>query len=185
MKKILHRCVEKKINCFPEARHRVIAWSCAPLYYSFWPTWAYNCWGLQVVINMDSLMFDIDMRTDTREHLMEDFTLYNEWAPMRRMAVGGYKHIFELWENMERFHCDMVMMYDQIQCKGMQGITGMFEDEFRKRNIHAIWMPHALPDSRTVSRAEIRRIINDYMFTVMHEEPLDPTLLDFDDSLGW
>lgn len=93
VKKILHRCVEKKINCFPEARHRVIAWSCAPLYYSFWPTWAYNCWGLQVVINMDSLMFDIDMRTDTREHLMEDFTLYNEWAPMRRMAVGGYKHI--------------------------------------------------------------------------------------------
>ena len=50
----------------------------------------------------------------------------------------------------------------------------MFEDEFRKRNIHAIWMPHALPDSRTVSRAEIRRIINDYMFTVMHEEPLGP-----------
>ena len=34
---------------------------------------------------------------------MEDFTIYNEWAPMRRMAVGGYRHIFELWENMERF----------------------------------------------------------------------------------
>ena len=67
----------------------------------------------------------------------------------------------------------------------MQGITGMFEDEFRKRNIHAIWMPHALPDSRTVSRAEIRSKINDYMFTVMHEEPLDPTLLEFDDSLSW
>ena len=46
-------------------------------------------------------------------------------------------------------------------------------------------MPHALPDSRTVSRAEIRSKINDYMFTVMHEEPLDPTLLDFDDSLSW
>ena len=51
--------------------------------------------------------------------------------------------------------------------------------------IHAIWIPHALPDSRTVSRAEIRRIINDYMTTVMHEEPLDPSLLDFDDSMTW
>ena len=59
------------------------------------------------------------------------------------------------------------------------------EDEFRKRNIHAIWIPHALPDSRTVSRAEIRRIINDYMTTVMHEEPLDPSLLEFDDSMSW
>ena len=57
-------------------------------------------------------------------------------------------------------------------------------DEFRSRNIPAIWMPHALPDSRTVSRAEIRRIVNDYMTTVMHEEPLDPSLLDFDDSMG-
>ena len=185
VKKIMYRCVEKKINCFPETRHRVLAWSCAPLYYSNWCTWAYNCWGLNVIMNMDSLMFDIDIRTDSYEHLMEDFALYNEWAPMRRMAVGGHKHIFEIWENMERFHCDMVMMYDQIQCKGMQGITGMFEDEFRKRNIHAIWMPHALPDSRTVSRMEIRRIINDYMTTVMHEEPLDPSLLEFDDSMSW
>ena len=79
----------------------------------------------------------------------------------------------------------MVMMYDQLQCKGMQGVHGLFEDEFRRRNVHAIWMPHALPDSRTVSRAEIRNTINDYMTTVMHEEPLDPSLLDFDDSMTW
>jgi hypothetical protein len=79
----------------------------------------------------------------------------------------------------------MVMMYDQLQCKGMQGVVGLFEDEFRARNIHAIWMPHALPDKRTVPRSQIRQIINDYMFTVMGEEPLDPSLLDFDDSDSW
>ena len=27
--------------------------------------------------------------------------------------------------------------------------------------------------------------VNDYMFTVMHEEPLDPSLLEIDDSRGW
>ena len=107
------------------------------------------------------------------------------WAPMRRMAVGGLHHIFECWKYMQEFNCDMVMMYDQLQCKGMQGVHGLFEDEFRDRNIHAIWMPHALPDSRTVSRMEIRQIVNDYMTTVMHEEPLDPTLLEFDDSMTW
>ena len=185
VRKILTKCVKNKINPFPNTRHRVIAWSCAPLYYSNWCTWAYNCWGLNCIINMDSLMFDIVMRTDTHDHMMEDFTLFNEWAPMRRMAVGGYKHIFELWDYKERFNCDMVMMYDQLQCKGMDGVHGMFEDEFRNRNIHAMWMPHALPDKRTVSREEIRRIINDYMTTVMHEEPLDPSLLDFDDSMSW
>ena len=55
----------------------------------------------------------------------------------------------------------------------MQVVHGLFEEEFRDRNIQAILMPHALPDSRTVSRMEIRQIINDYMTTVMHEEALD------------
>ena len=185
VKKIMNKCVEEKINTFPMTRHRVIAWSCAPLYYSAWCTWAYNCWGLNTIINMDSLMFDMEIRTDTYENCLADMARYHEWAQMRRMAVGGLQHIFELWENMEKFNCDMVMMYDQLKCKGMQGVVGLFEDEFRARNVHAIWMPHALPDKRDVSRAEIRKIINDYMFTVMGEEPLDPSLLEFDDIDSW
>lgn len=185
VRKIMEKCVEQRINNFPLTRHRVIAWSCAPLYYSNWCTWAYNCWGLNTVMNMDSLMFNMTIRTDSYDHCLDDMAQYHMWAPMRRMAVGGMHHIFECWKYMEEFNCDMVMMYDQLQCKGMQGVHGLFEDEFRERNIHAIWMPHALPDSRTVSRMEIRQIVNDYMTTVMHEEPLDPTLLEFDDSMTW
>ncbi len=185
VRKIMEHCVANQIDTFPKTRHRVIAWSCAPLYYSNWCTWAYNCWGLNTIINMDSLMFDKEIRTDTYEHALEDLSWYNELAPMRAMAVGGHKHIFQLWDYMEQFNCDMVIMYDQLQCKGMQGIKGMFEDEFRERGIHAIWFPHALPDKRTVSRAEIRDCISNYMIDVMHEEPLDPSLLDFDDSLTW
>ena len=89
------------------------------------------------------------------------------------------------YDNMERFNCDMVAMYDQLQCKGMQGVHGLFEDEFRERNVPAFWIPHALPDSRTVSRAELRRGINDFMTTIMHEEPLDPSLLELDDDMTW
>ena len=185
VRKLMNKTVKNRINCLPKTRHRAIAWSCAPLYYSNWCTWAYNCWGINCVINMDSLMFDQYLRTDTYEHALEDLSWYNEKAPMRAMAVGGHEHILSLWDYMERFNCDMVIMYDQLQCKGMQGIHGVFEDEFRKRNIHAIWVPHALPDKRTVSRKEIRKIISDYMFTVMREEPLDPTLVDFDDDSSW
>ncbi len=185
VRRIMEKCVREQIVTFPNTRHRAIAWSCVPLYYSHWCTWAYNCWGINTVMNMDSLMFDQMLRTDTYEHALADLATFNEHAPMRAMAVGGYKHIFRLWEYMERFRCDMVVMYDQLQCKGMQGIHGMFEDEFRARGIHAIWVPHALPDKRTVSRMEIRRIISDYMTTVMQEEPLDPSLVEFDDSMSW
>lgn len=185
VRKIMDKCVAQKINSYPKTTHRVIAWSCAPMFYSNWATWAYNCWGLNCIMNMDSLMFDKIIRTDTYDHAVEDIAWYNELAPMRTMAVGGYEHIFRLWEFMEKFHCDFVVMYDQLQCKGMQGIHGMFEDEFRRRNIHAVWVPHALADKRTVSRQEIRNSINEYMFNVMNEQPLDPTLIDFDDSMTW
>ena len=185
VRKIMEKCVEQRINNFPLTRHRVIAWSCAPLYYSNWCTWAYNCWGLNTVMNMDSLMFDMTLRTDGYENTLEDMATYHEWAPMRRMAVGGMHHIFELWENMERFHCDMVMMYDQLLCKGMQGVHGRVADEFRARTIPAICVPPARPAQRTVSRAEIRSIINDYMTTVMQEEPLDPSLLELYDTITW
>ena len=30
-----------------------------------------------------------------------------------------------------------------------------------------------------------RCTVNEYMINVMHEEPVDPSLLDFDDSMGW
>ncbi|MFQ9052651.1 MAG: hypothetical protein ACLR5H_05340 [Oscillospiraceae bacterium] len=94
VRKIMEKCVEQRINSFPLTRHRVIAWSCAPLYYSNWCTWAYNCWGLNTIINMDSLMFNMTIRTDSYSHTLADMAQYHEWAPMRRMAVGGMHHIF-------------------------------------------------------------------------------------------
>ena len=44
--KIVKRCVEKKTDTFPLCRHRALAWSCAPLFYSHWCAWAYNTWGI-------------------------------------------------------------------------------------------------------------------------------------------
>ena len=30
-----------------------------------------------------------------------------------------------------------------------------------------------------------RKTVNEYMINVLHEEPVDPTLVDFDDTIGW
>ena len=40
-------------------------------------------------------------------------------------------------------------------------------------------------DHRTVSRADIRQLVNDYMYSVMQAEPLDASLLQYDDYEGW
>ena len=67
------------------------------------------------------------------------------------------------------------------------GAQGLIEEEIRKHDerFHTVWMPHSLMDHRIVSPAEARRTVNEYMINVMHEEPVDPSLVDFDDSMGW
>ena len=68
-----------------------------------------------------------------------------------------------------------------------QALQQKLEEEIRKHDerFHTVWMPHSLMDHRIVSPAEARRTVNEYMINVMHEEPVDPSLLDFDDSMGW
>ena len=40
-------------------------------------------------------------------------------------------------------------------------------------------------DHRTISRADIHQQVNDYMYSVMQAEPLDVSLLQYDDYEGW
>ena len=40
-------------------------------------------------------------------------------------------------------------------------------------------------DCRTISRRDMRRQVSAYMSSVLREEPVDPTLIDFDDSEAW
>ena len=54
-----------------------------------------------------------------------------------------------------------------------------------ERGIHLIWIPHDVMDPRTVSRREMREAFSQYMVTVLNEKPLDPTLLDYEDTLSW
>lgn len=76
-------------------------------------------------------------------------------------------------------------MYDQISCKGMDGLLGMFEDQARERNINFIWVSQDLMDYRTITRRDMREQVNKYMTTVLQEKPIDERMLEFDDSLAW
>ena len=61
----------------------------------------------------------------------------------------------------------------------------VFEEEARKHGVHLIWVTHNLMCPEDGSRRDMRTEINRYMRTVFREEPLDPTLEDFDDSQNW
>ena len=105
---------------------------------------------------------------------------------MRSHTNGGYVNLLdECWKMCEKFHTNIVIMYDHVSCKNVGGLHGLFEDQARERGIHLIWIPHDVMDPRTVSRREMREAFSLYMVTVLNEKPLDPTLLDYDDTLSW
>ena len=105
---------------------------------------------------------------------------------MRKHTKGGYRHVVdELWRIVEEYNADTVIMYDQISCKGMDGLQGIFDDQARERGVNFIWVRQDLMDPRTISRREMRDQVNKYMQTVLQEEPLDASLLDFEDDLAW
>ena len=185
--KILEQAYMSKTNCFPKTRYRAITWGGPPCYWLQFPNWLYNCWGILCLINMDSLTGHNIVDTEDRDIMMSDVADWHARTPMRTHTVGGNRHLMQMWETAEKFNCDMIIMYDDIGCKGMAGAQGLIEEEIRKHDerFHTVWMPHSLMDHRIVSPAEARRTVNEYMINVMHEEPVDPSLLDFDDSMGW
>ena len=183
--KYFEKCLKKDIRPF-KYKHRALAWSCGSTYYDSATCWLYQCWGILTVINMDSLTGHNIVDTEDRDEMMSDIADLYARSPMRTHTVGGNRHILMMFETAAKFNCDMIVMYDDIGCKGMAGCQGLLEEEFRKHpEFHIMWMPHALMDCRTVPTAEARKVVNDYMTTVLHEEPVDPSLVDFDDSEGW
>ena len=184
--KIMRKAYKDKYEPFGgKTRHRAFLWGPSAVYYTDFPTWTQNCWGINIVLNMDSTMGHNMVNTEDPDIAMDDLTRLTEKACMRHMAVGGWDNVNSVWEWATNFNCDMVLMNDNIACKGMLGVHAMMEEQARDLGFHFIFIEHDLEDSRTVSRQDMRNCINQYMSVVMNEKPLDPTIVEFDDSAAY
>lgn len=184
--KLITKAYEEHTPNIPEIRHRAVIWSCPANYYTDFPRWLEECWGIVGLMDMETMVSNVPIDTSTHESILLGIGQTYQRATMRRHTNGGYKNALdELWDVVEDFDADLIIMYDQVSCKGMDGLQGMFDEQAKERDINMIWVQQDLMDARTISRREMREQVNKYMTTVMNEEPLDPTLLDFDDSLAW
>ena len=181
--KIMRKAYEEKYRPFGgRTRHRAFLWGPSAVYYTDFPTWVQNCWGINIVLNMDSTMGHNMISTDDPGQAIKDLALFSEKAVMRHHAVGGWENVNAVWEWAKNFNCDMVLFNDNVACKGMNGVHALMEEQARELGFHFIFIEHDLEDSRTISRRDMRKCVNDYMSIVLNEQPLDPTLVDFDDS---
>ena len=166
-------------------RYRGIVWSCPAHYYANFSNWLANCWGIDILVEMESLNFTKVLETEDKEEALMDLARLYERMVMRRHTNGGYHNVVdEMWRQVEDWRAEIIIMYQNVACKNMATLQGILDDTCRDRNHHMIWIEHDLMDPRTVSRKSMRDKVNEYMRTVMRAEPVDPTLLDFDDEIS-
>ena len=183
--RILEQAYADKTNCFPKTRYRALTWGGPPCYWLQFPNWLYNCWGILMIAGMDLFSGNVIIDTTDEETILDGIARNYETGVMRRHLTGGWRHLVEFWDEAEKFHCDMVILHDDITCKGALGLTGVILDQAKERTTKLMVVSNDMFDHRTISRADIRQQVNDFMFSVMQAEPLDASLLQYDDYEGW
>ena len=182
---LLMKAYENKEEPWPgKMKYRAIVWSCPAHYYANFSNWLANCWGVNVLVEMESLNFTKHLETEDKEEAMRDLARLYERMVMRRHTNGGYQNVVdELWKQCEDWNAKLIIMYQNVACKNMATVQGVLDDQGRERGYDLIWVEHDLMDPRTVSRRTMRDKVNEYMRTVMKAEPVDPSLVEFEDEV--
>ena len=182
---LLMKAYEAKEEPWPgKMKYRAIVWSCPAHYYANFSNWAANCWGINVLVEMESLNYTKHLETEDKEEAMRDLARLYERMVMRRHTNGGYQNVVdELWKQCEEWNAKLIIMYQNVACKNMATVQGILDEQGRQRGYDMIWVEHDLMDPRTVSRRTMRDKVNEYMRTVMRAEPVDASLLEFDDEV--
>ena len=183
-KMLLKAYANKEEAWHNKMRYRAITWSCPPHYYANFSNWLANSWGINVLVEMESLNYTKHLNTTDETEALRDMARLYERMVMRRHTNGGYHNVVtELWRQCEAWNANIVIMWQHVACKNMATVQGLLDEQGRELGLHLIWIPHDLMDPRTVSRRQMRDKVNEFMRTVMHAEPVDPTLVDFEDEI--
>ena len=184
--KLAEEAYRKKTKVCKEYRHRAIIWGVQSQYYTEFLPWLQNCWGILPLTDMLSMVSTRILSEDDKEQAYYDMAYLSENMIMRNHTHGGYEVLLDdLWRYCEEFRADMVILWEHIACKALDGMHGMFEQQAREHGIKLVWVNHDLYDPRVIPRKNLRQDVNRYMRSVLREEPLDPTLEDYDDTNLW
>lgn len=183
--KLLAKQVAEK-KCPKTIRYRAILWNTPCNNYANFNNWILQCWGIDSVCEMIDIHGTEQIDTSSRESMLYGVAKMIETSTMRAHTKGGYEVIYnDLWKKYEEYNCDMVIMFDQISCKGVGAIQGIFEEGAKQRGIRMCTVRQDLMDPTSISRRDMRADVNTFMQTVMNAEPVDPTLVEFDDDESW
>ena len=103
--RIMMRGYQQKKPCAPAMRHRCVEWSCPANFYPDFSVWAENCWGINVVASMESLISDIIINTEDPDQALADLARSYQRTTMRKHTKGGYANVVVPGELLPRLLC--------------------------------------------------------------------------------
>lgn len=175
-----------KTPAIKNQRFRVIQWSTPAFMYAGLYTWLEQCWGITIMNDMETFGDLHPIDTSSHDSMLEGLATYWCDASMARHMRGKAENWIEGLEQMtEMYQPDFVMNYNHMNCRGYLSLAGFFKDWSQENDMPVCNVDYNFFDPRVVSRQGIRDQINRFMQDVMHAEPLDSSLLSFDDSEAW
>lgn len=184
--KLARKAYENKELVCKEYRHRALIWGVQAQYYTNFLPWLQNCWGILPLVDMLSCVYLGQYSETDKEQAMYDLAKIYQEMIMRNRTHGGYEVLLDdMFKFVDYYNCDMVILWEHISCKALDGMHGMFEQRAREKGVKLVWVNHDLMDPRIVPRQNLRDDINRYMRSIMREEPVDPSLEVIDDTNAW
>ena len=79
--KLIREAYENRDEAWPgKMKYRAIVWSCPAHYYANFSNWAANCWGIDVLVEMESLNFTKPLETEDKEEALRYKVPFFIWA---------------------------------------------------------------------------------------------------------
>ncbi len=171
--------------CFDTMRYRAIVWSLPPSGWTHWSGWLERCWGIAVLMDMETYGAKFHIDTTTPETMLEGLGKRYMRQLMIRHTLGPSSNCIEDYiQVIDDYRPDFIIIPQLVGCKNMMSMDSTLREIAKKRNLPICGWRMELNDMRITSRQQCRNEISKFMTEVMHAEPLDASLLQIDDS-GW
>lgn len=183
----LAKVAHEKGECsVPNLKYRAILWNPPTFMYgNFW-NWLERCWGVGIVMDMETFHDPVIIDTRTPDSMLQGIATTWCFAPMARHNRGQAENTLNGLSELKRlYRPDFVLDMNHMACRASVGLSGALKEWSQANDTPICFADYDMFDNRVVSRQEIRDQINRFMQDVMHATPLDPSLLNFDDSNVW
>lgn len=186
LQKLGRRAYMNKECSVKPLKYRAILWNPPTFGYTYFWSWMERCWGIGVVQDMETYGPINVIDTTSPETMLEGLAL--QWcnAAMSRHTRGPAENwMGDVAKLTEMYRPDFILNLNHMGCRSSLGLTGAMKEWCNENNMPCCIVDYSMYDSRVVSRQGIRDQINNFMINILHAEPLDPSLLVFDDDNAW